>query len=107
MPYVMLRDAFGSSFHISTRNRATLQAWFDEWLPVLYPADLPEAYGDPVISQVFPLFDREMKNPDWTQDSRYLGDQFRIPRDPALALKALDDHLAGIERQIAGRNEHG
>jgi hypothetical protein len=98
MPSIELRDAFGTSYRISTTNRDTLQAWFDEWLPVLYPPDGDPRLGDPMIMSVYPL-DPAGTGWDWTTDSRYLGDAFTIPRDPAKALEALDRRREWIEAQ--------
>jgi hypothetical protein len=98
MPMITMRDAFGSSYPIATTSRELLQAWFDEWLPVLYPADADPGLGDPVIMGVWPL-DPHGTGFDWPPDSRYMGDMFRIPRDPAMALAALDKRREWIEAQ--------
>jgi hypothetical protein len=98
MPRVELQDAFGQCFTIATTSRELLQAWFDEWLPVMYPADADPGLGDPVIRSVYPL-DATGTGWDWPGDSRYIGVPFRIPRDPAKALAALDEQRARIEAQ--------
>ena len=100
MPRIELQDPWGQCYAIATTSRELLQAWFDEWLPIAYPADADPVLGDPVIRSVWPL-DPKGTGWDWPQDSRYLGQPFRIPRDPAKALAALDEHRAWIEEQIA------
>jgi hypothetical protein len=98
MPHVEIRDAFGSSFRISTTSRELLQAWFDEWLPKLYPADADPQLGEPLVMSVYPL-DPCGTGYDWAADARYLADPFTIPRDPAQALAALDRRREWIDMQ--------
>jgi hypothetical protein len=99
MPMIYMRDAFGSNFTITTKSRDLLQAWFDEWLPQLYPPGLEPEYGDPVITSIhaLPLAPPPSKEFDWVTDSRWLGQQFTIPRDPAKALDALDRQRRFLE----------
>jgi hypothetical protein len=103
MPRVELQDAFGQCFAIATTSRELLQAWFNEWLPVLYPPGTSTALGDPVIRSVYPL-DVRGTGWDWPGDSRHIGVPFRIPRDPAQALAALDKRRAWIEEQTREAN---
>jgi len=106
MPRVELQDAFGQCFRIDTTSRELLQAWFDEWLPVLYPADAPPGLGDPVIRSIYPL-DPDSRGWDWPGDIRFIPQSFRIPRDPAKALAALDEQRERIKDQIREvRGEH-
>ena len=95
-----MQDAFGTMYRITTRSRELLQAWFDEWLPRLYPADAPEQLGDPLIVRVYPApVTPGAMEYDWSTDTRWIGQSFTIPRDPALALTALDARRAWIEEQ--------
>jgi hypothetical protein len=98
MPRVELQDAFGTSYSITTRSRELLQSWFDEWLPLTYPADAPSEIGDPVIRAVYPL-DVTGEGYDWPLCAQFMSDSFRIPRNPAKALEALDERRAWIEAQ--------
>jgi hypothetical protein len=98
MPMITMRDAFGTSYVITTTSRELLQAWFDEWLPRLYPAGADPRLGDPQIMSVYPL-DPDGKGFDWPANSRYMGDIFTIPHDPAKVLAALDERRAWIEAQ--------
>jgi hypothetical protein len=98
VPHIQMRDAVGMNYQITTKSRELLQAWFDEWLPQLYPADLEPEYGDPVIMSIYPLPLAPSGNEfDWITDSRKLGQQFTIPRDPAKALDALDRQRRFLE----------
>lgn len=100
MPHIQMRDAFGTNFQITTKSRDLLQAWFDEWLPQLYPPDAPAGLGDPIIMSVYPLaLTPGGKEYDWACDNRYLGQSFTIPRDPARSLEALDRQRKWIEAQ--------
>jgi hypothetical protein len=102
MPRVELQDAFGQCFIIATTSRELLQAWFDEWLPVTYPADADPVLGDPIIRTVYPL-DVVGTGWDWPGDTRYITRPFTIPRDPAKALAALDERRAWIEHRMRER----
>lgn len=95
MPRIMMQG------RIDTASRELLQAWFDEWLPLMYPADADPGLGDPVIRSVYPL-DPAGTGWDWPGDTRFIGRPFRIPRDPARALAALDEQRADIEALIRG-----
>jgi hypothetical protein len=99
-----MQNAFGEAFRIDTTSRELLQAWFDEWLPLMYPPGADPGLGYPLIASVYPL-DPSGTGWDWPADSRFMGESFRIPRDPAQALAALDGQRAKIETMIrkAGR----
>jgi hypothetical protein len=100
MPRIEMRDAFGTSYRIDTSSDQTLQAWFGEWLPLLFPADLDIDYGQPLILRAEPLFDKE-NHPDWPPWMPYMHDPFHIPRDPAEALPALKRRREFIEKDAA------
>ena len=92
-----MRDAFGANFELSSQDPELIQRWFDEWLPKLYPADLPPDFGDPLI-QVWPL-SPDGRSLDWAAKSPHIQDLFRIPRDPAKVLAAIEDRRKWIEAQ--------
>jgi hypothetical protein len=99
MPRVEMRDPFGTMFRIDTGIPGMLQAWFEEWLPKLYPAGMERDFGDPLIMSVYPL-DPDGTGYDWPADTRYISQPFNIPRDPARALDALAARRAWIDEQI-------
>ena len=98
MPYIDLRDPFGTSYRITTLGEDLLQPWFDFWLPRLYPPDAPAGYGDPVLTAYPTVFGSEL---DWPAWGPLIGGNapFTIPRDPALALEALRKRRTEIEDQ--------
>jgi hypothetical protein len=98
MPRFTIRDAFGMGYELSSKDPELIQRWFDEWLPKLYPADAPEDYGDPVM-MVWPLPEADGRSLDWAAKSPHIQDMFRIPRDPAKALAAIEDRRKWIEAQ--------
>jgi hypothetical protein len=98
MPRIEMRDAFGVMYRIDTRSQETLQRWFDELLPALYPSDANPALGDPYITAVYPL-DYDGTGFDWPADSRYMASAFTIPRDPKRALAELDRRAGWIKLQ--------
>jgi hypothetical protein len=101
VPRVELHGVCGNMLRIDTTSRELLQAWFDEWLPLLYP---DPRLGDPVIQCVYPLQAADGAW-DWPGDTRFTGQPFRIPRDPAKALAALDTQREWIEDRM--RDERG
>lgn len=97
MPRYELRDASGQHFLLSTASDQLAQAWFDEWLPVLYPPGLADDYGLPLM-QVYPL-SPDGRSADWATDMRWVTIPFTIPRDPRLALAAIASRRIWIEQQ--------
>lgn len=105
MPHVDLRDPGGMHYRISTTSRETLQAWFDEWLPRLYPAELPPEYGYPNV-MIYPLFTGDSQRaPDWVTYAPVLGTWRKIPRDPANVMEVLDQIRDRLEAEAARREE--
>jgi hypothetical protein len=96
-----MQNAFGETFRIDTASRELLQAWFDEWLPLMYPPGADPRLNDPLITSVYPIA-LPGNVWDWPGDTRFMGESFRIPRDPAQALAALDAQRARIETLIRG-----
>jgi hypothetical protein len=101
MPRILLRDPFCLAYQIDSANRDTIQAWFDEILPLAYPGDDPRL-GYPTVD-VQPFF--VLDQPDWPCDTRFAGQWITIPRDPALAWEALDRAREDIERKIREKRE--
>jgi hypothetical protein len=97
MPRVTLRDPFGMTFQISTMNDDLLQRWFDEWLPRLFPANMPQELGDPLV-EVWPLTHADGRSLDWAAKSQHMG-PFTIPRNPAKALAVIEERRQWIEAQ--------
>lgn len=106
MPHYEMRDAFGMMYRLSTQDRDLAQRWFDEWLPRLYPADMDADYGLPVMS-VWPMQFDGRQSADWPTDTRYIRELFTIPRDPSLALAAIDQQRAEIDEQIRKAHANG
>lgn len=89
----------GDIYRITAISEDLLQAWFDEWLPRIYPPGLPHAYGLPTL-HVHPIWQPDLQ-PDWCQDARLSGIPFQIPRDPAQALAAIAARRAELEEKAA------
>ena len=106
MPHVELRDCMGMTYRISTASPAMLQAWLEEWLPRLYPPDLPAAAGDPVVHlwPLDPAFTGNML--DWVADGR-VNSWDTIPRDPAKVPAALAQIRARLEAQVKELDSRG
>lgn len=104
MPRIEMRDAFGTSYRIDTASDETLQAWFDEWLPRLFPAGLSGDYGEPLILRVEPLYPGGADSaPDWPTWGPMMNEPFYIRRNPAEALPELGRRREWIEQEATKR----
>lgn len=104
MPTYTLQDTAGVAYRLTTTDEYLARQWFSEWLPRLYPRDLPEKYGLPVIA-VWPLPAEDSENMDWPADTRWISEPFTIPRDPKLALAAIAERRKWIEDQMRQAND--
>jgi hypothetical protein len=94
MPVVSLQDAWGAGIQVATTDRELLRMWLAEWLPRVYPPELP-ADAIPTI------YLRPLENPpgsgqwDWLTDSRALSTWLKLPAsDPDGVLEFLDRYRA-------------
>lgn len=105
MPYYEMRDAFGTMYRITTQSTELAQAWFDEWLPRLYPPEMPADYGLPVMT-VWPMWTAD-NLPDWAAFVPFISESFTIPRDPKMALAAIAERRALIDEKARQAHADG
>lgn len=103
MPYVHVQDAFGVSYHISTRQAELLRQWFDEILP---RACLPRRSGtdDPEMIwphvTIHPMWAPD-QSPDWLTDSRAMSRVHILQtRDGTQAMAELARIYAALEQEL-------
>jgi hypothetical protein len=99
MPRIDMRDAFGTTYRIDSMDWGILQQWFDEWLPRVFPASMPDSYGAPLLT-VWPLPEADGRTMDWAADTRYITEPFYIPRDPSKALATIAARREEIEKKV-------
>lgn len=101
MPRILLRDAWGTGYHIDTMNETTLHAWFDEVLPPIWPPGLGDDFMPDI--QVNPMsLAPDWSDADWLIDSRAMGHLVKFPaRNGEQAMAELAKVRAFIEKQIA------
>jgi hypothetical protein len=86
--FIQLYGPFGDCPSINTRNQAMVSDWLHEWLPALWPADMPADAGKP-RAMVQPTWGHGGDELDWHCDSRIIGTPVELPRDPAAAVERL------------------
>lgn len=102
MPRIMLRDPFGMAYRIDSQQRKTIQAWFDELLPVVNPRPGPEMA---TYINVQPIFSQDGWVADWPADTRVIGDlrPFKA-RNGRAAMHELDQLRTDLEAELRRLN---
>jgi hypothetical protein len=103
MPYVELFDPWGTTFRISTRRESTLQAWFDEILPIVNRShgdrDTPAAQI--MVHPMWGHYDG-LRDPDWLADTRVIGRTYDFPpKNGEDGLKAMEALRAQLTAELA------
>lgn len=79
MPRVMIRSGAGMDYRIDSSDEGSITAWFDEWLPRLWPAGSPDACEPMIMVQPLWISDDPATDPDWFADTWVTGRFYPFP----------------------------
>jgi hypothetical protein len=98
MPRILLLDPMRTAYRIDSRNPKTIQAWFDELLPVINPRPTDEMVTE---INVQPLWTADGGEADWLADSRVIGDvRPFLARNGRAAMHELEQLRADLQAQL-------